>query len=275
MKNLFIAFVCLLLTATTINASTLDASPTRLTFNGDGNLLVSDYIYGQILVVNKALDIINAINVNGRPISVAWHDGYTIVGNTTTNQVEAYDIYGYQQFIFGYGNYPIDMPQDMEIGFGSLYVVDGSAKNVKVFNLDGTFSHAFGEFTNPTGIAIDEVNETIFISDYGDLGNGIYPSVRAYGLDGGYKFRVRAGKLNKFAFSMPQGMTVVNGHLYLVDALMGYLHIFDPVTGNLVGKVKGSGDISTKLPLDVVSDGLQLYVTNNMKSSIKIFGSVR
>lgn len=292
-KCLIVAIVCLTATLVMgldkVNATTtMDASPARITFDGNGQLLVTDYTFGQVLTVAPdTLDIISEININGSPLGVACADDLVYVGNSTTGQVEVYNSYGQQQFILGYGNHPIAIPQDIAIGNGNVYVVDGAEKVIKVFGKDGIYVGSIPEngfnrniLANPTAIAVDESNGHIYVSDYGDLGSNttINPRIQIFDVDGNIHTTINSGEPNKYRFTMPQGLTVNgNNELYVIDSLTGEIHIFDADNGTLLSKVKGSGIdagvFAVKMPLDLVIDNVtkNVFVTNNLMASIKVF----
>ena len=292
-KNLIVATVCFLATmlASTSMAQvtpTLDTSPVRIAFNGDGNLLVSDYTYGQILTVTPdTLDIIGELTINGRPLGVAWANGLTYVGNSTTQQVEVYNVYGQEQFVLGYGNYPITAPQDIAIGNSNVYVVDGGAKMVKIFGQDGFYQGTIPQsgydnniLANPTAVTVDDTNQKIYVSDYGDLGinKTIPPRIQVFNFDGTLAYTINSGTANKYRFNMPQGL-VVNGNnqLFVIDSNTAEIQVFNATNGTLLSKLKGTGITSgvnaMKLPLDLVIDSTtnNVFVTNSRMASIKVF----
>ena len=268
-KRTLTAALLTLLVATYSVASTLTTTPIRMAFDGDSNILVTDYTFGQVLTVTpEDLNIISEININGRPLGVAWADGLIYVGNSTTKRVEVFNKYGQNIFDLGHGQYSVNKPQDIAIT-DYVYVVDGYDKDIKVFDKDGTYISTIGGgvLSNPTGIA---VNDNIFVSDYGDFEKKDYPSIKVLDKLGNLLYIIKAGQPNKFRFSMPQGLALKDNRLYLVDALTSEIHIFNAESGMLLGKVKGSG-ISMRVPLDLVIKGDLLYVTNSLGASIKIF----
>ena len=292
-KTLIITAICTIASIAASNGntevtSTLEASPARIAFNGDGLLLVTDYTFGQVLTVAPdTLDIIDEININGRPLGIAWANDLVYVGNSTTGQVEVFNGAGQEQFVLGYGNYPIETPQDIAIGNDNVYVVDGSDNVVKIFNLDGTFVSTIPEngfdqniLANPTAITVDEINQQIYVSDFGDLGiaRAIDPRIQVFGFDGTLLYSINSGEANKYRFTMPQGLTLNdNNELYMIDSLTGEIHIFDALNGMLISKVKGSGinagTFAMQMPLDLVIDKTtnNVFVTDNMLASINVF----
>jgi DNA-binding beta-propeller fold protein YncE len=268
--------------------STLNTSPARIAFNGNGDLLVTDYMFGQVLTMAQdTMDVIGEIDVNGRPLGIAWAGDLIYVGNSTTGQVEVYNGAGQEQFVLGHGDYPIKTPQDIAIGNNNVYVVDGSEQVVKIFTQDGAYVGTIPEagydrnvLTNPTAIAVDDDNRQVFVSDYGDLGsaNAIAPRIQVFGFDGALLYSIGSGETNKYRFTMPQGLTLNGNHqLYVIDSLSGEIHIFDTTNGNPLSKVKGSGRDSgvfaVKMPLDLVIDSTtnKVFVTNSMMASINVF----
>lgn len=268
-------------------ASTLDTSPVRIAFNGNGDLLVTDYTYEQVLTVAPdTLDVVGALTINGRPLGVAWTNDLTYVGNCTTRQVEVYNTFGQQQFVLGFGDIPITAPQDIATGNGNVYVVDGDARNVKIFTQDGFFVSTIPRtgydkdiLTNPTAVTVDETNKIIFVSDYGDFGNDktIHPRIQAFNLDGTLAYTINSGSSNKYRFTMPQGLTVNKNRLFVIDSNTSEIHVYDATNGALLSKMKGtgitSGALAMQLPLDLVIDSTtnNVFVTNNKMASINVF----
>lgn len=265
---------------------TFDTSPVRIAFNGNGDLLVSDYSYGQVLTLDPvSLDIIDELTVNGRPLGVAWANGLTYVGNSSSQQVEVYNAYGQEVYTLGFGTVTISAPQDIAIGNNEIYVVDGGAKVVQVFDQDGTSAGTIPQagydkniLANPTAITVDEVTGKIYVSDYGDLGAGdVAPRIQVFKADGTFAYTINSGSANKFRFTMPQGLTVNNNKLYAIDTNTSEIHVFDATNGTLLSKVKGSGITSgvnaMKLPLDLVIDNTtnKMFVTNSKMASISVF----
>lgn len=265
----------------------LDPSPARIALNGSGDLLVTDYMFQQVLTVDPdTLDIIGEININGRPLGVAWANEQIYVGNSTTGQIEVFDESGFEQFVLGYGTMPAFTPLDIAVGNGNVYVVDGSADVVQIFSLDGIHVGTIPEegnnpeiLANPTAIEVDVNNQQVYISDYGDLGSTriIDPRIQVFDFAGNLLYTIHSGSANKYRFTMPQGLTVHKDQLYVIDSLTAEILIFDTRDGTLLSKVKGSGvdagPYSMLLPLDLVieSTTTDLFVTNNMMASIQVF----
>lgn len=287
-RRLCLLSLAVVLTASLARAeypSPQDLSPVRITLNGNGELLVTDYVYGQVLTVDPdTLDITGEIDVNGKPLGIAWADNLYYVGNSSTGQVEVYNAAGHELFALGYGEVSIEMPQDIALADTNVYVVDGADKNVKIFSRDGIFVGtipAGGQdanlLANPTAITVDETNRQIFVSDFGDLGSTplIAPRIQVFNYAGDLLRTIQSGSANNYRFTMPQGLSVNDDNeLFVVDSLTGDVLMFDTVEGTLLGKVKGTGidagPLAMILPLDVViGNGRNAYVTNNLMASIK------
>ncbi len=262
----------------------LDVSPVRIAFDGNGNLLVSDYTYGQILTVAPdTLDITSEFYIDGRPLGVAWANGMVYVGNSTTGQVEVYSPAGVEQFVLG----QVTTPLDIAVGNGHVYVVDGFDRVVKIFTLDGSFVGTIPQngydsemLANPTGITVDEASQRIYVSDYGDLGlagSPIDPRIQVFGIDGTPAYSINSRIKTRYRFTMPQGLTVNDSNqLYVIDSLTGRILVYDAATGKLLRRMKRTGQIrrfKMKMPLDLVIDPFthDIFVTNSRMASIKVF----
>jgi DNA-binding beta-propeller fold protein YncE len=259
-------------------------SPIRLTLAPGGNLLVSDYQLGMIVIVDhKSLEATRWFPVQGRPLGIAYARGHVYVGNASKKCVEVYALGGKKLYRL---NGEIKQPTDIAIDEkqGLVFVVDASQKKVKVFNLKGKFISSFPgldpeneELTNPTGIALDPANKEVLVSDYGDRTKSVYPRIQIFDYNGNLLDTIK-GKKGMFGvrFSRPQGLAVDDaGHVFMLDCYSGEIMVFDRYTGQTLKTMAGYGTDpgQLRLPLDMVINpsSKDIYVTNNRSATIEIF----
>lgn len=252
-------------------------SPIRLTFGGGSNLLVSDYLGNSIVIVNSdTLRPKSTITVAGRPLGIAWAGGKFIVGNETTATVEVYGRSGRLLYNLGEAG-QVRQPSDMDVDptMDRVFVIDAYDRDVKIFDLAGPFIGTMGDgiLSNPTGLAVDAGQGRVYVSDYGDLYASYPAKIVVFDYSGNSILEISGGT---GGFSRPQGIGLDDsGHLYLVDAFIGKVLIFDAATGDKLGTLGefGSGPGQLQLPLDAVYDGAAsaLFVTNNRPGRIEVF----
>lgn len=257
-------------------------SPLRLTLAPGGNLLVSDYQLGMIVIVDhKSLEATRWFPVQGRPLGVAYARGHVYVGNASKKCVEVYALGGKKLYqLNGVVKQPTDIAIDDKQGL--VFVVDAEQKDVKVFNLKGKFIRSFpglnsNDLVNPTGITLDPAAGEVFVSDYGDLNIYVYPRIQIFDYNGNLLDTIK-GKMGMFGvrFSRPQGLAVDDsGHVFMVDCYSGEIMVFDRYSGQTLKTMAGYGTDpgQLRLPLDIVINpsSRDIYVTNNRSATIEIF----
>ncbi len=192
------------------------------------------------------------------------------VGNETRRTVEVFSALGQREYTFGTGvvGQPADLAIDSERGL--VFVVDGHAGVVKVFDVDGVLQRTIGDFDAPTGIALDPTRREVFVSDYGAGGSDARIHIRDYE---GTVAGTIVGE-----FSRPQGIAVGDrGRIYVTDAVVAQVLVFDRATVTAVARL-GSGDPSVsdlRLPTDVVVDAQSgtVFVVSNMTGTVVAFSN--
>jgi DNA-binding beta-propeller fold protein YncE len=262
------------------------ASPVRLATTPRGRLLVSDARRGMILSVDPVtLRADQGFQVEGRPLAIGLIGKRVFVGNVSKRTIEVYDAHGGSlQRSFGPGavEHPTDLAVDDVLGL--IFVLDGGTKQVKVFDTRGVSRGTIsGPGTGaewlqvPTAIAVDRVAREVLISDYGTPGD--QAAVKIFDYDGNYLTEISgAGDCGMMGctggFSRPQGLEVDGqGRVYLVDALLAQVLVFDRGTLELVNTLGGrSGSPGLRVPLDVTIgiDG-DLFVTSNRTRTVEVF----
>ncbi|MFQ6108811.1 MAG: NHL repeat-containing protein [Candidatus Aminicenantales bacterium] len=261
-------------------------SPVRIALGSGGLIYVTDFQKNCVAVIDLTADetkIIKTIAVKGHPLGIAVdHEGWIYVGNSTNNRVEVYvpkGNFGHRRPKFRLeGN--IKRPNDIAIApSGLIYVVASDENLVKIYNPDGSFHSSFGgtgdgygQFNFPTGIAIDEVNGEVIVSDF------LNRRIQVFDYDGNWLRAIYGGgMLGSSAVDRPQGLAVdEQGRIYVVDSHQACIFIVDRYGAPLAtlgeyGQDKGQ----LRIPLDIVidQDG-NAIVTSNQNSRIEIFQGV-
>jgi tripartite motif-containing protein 71 len=295
-KELFILFVFFVIVVFCCPSSVLAAhgpnkgklefhqfhSPVRLAMKPDGNLLVSDYQLGMIVTVeSNTLKATNWFAVQGKPLAVAYAKEHIYVGNVSKECVEVYALGGTKLYQL---NGVIKKPADIAIDetHKLVFVVDSKEKKVNVFNLVGGFIRSFpglnpDNLADPTGITIDPAAMEIFVSDYGDTTEYIYPRIQIFDYNGNLLGTIpgKQGMLG-MRFSRPQGLALdESGHVFMVDCYSGEIIVFDRYNGNTLKIMAGYGTEpgQLRLPLDIVVDTgtKDIYVTHNRAAQVELF----
>ncbi len=253
-------------------------SPVRIAFGPANNLIVSDYSQKSIFTIDRNRNkILRGFKIKGRPLAIAYFKGKYFVGNNTSKRIEVYTESGKIKYSF---SGMIKKPNDMAIDDDgeNVFVVDTLSAKVNIYTIEGELINVISEnLTAPTGIALDEINGFIYVSDYGDSGSWVYPSIRIFNMDGTYAGAI-SGKLGMMGnrFSRPQGLAIDgNGYVFMVDCYSAEIMVFNGPNGVLVKTFGGFGTSpgKMKLPYDIVLNlkSLDLYATNNLGVSVEIF----
>lgn len=271
-------------------------SPTRMAVAKNGKLLISDNKLGLIVTVDPVtLKVLGGFRVanSGRPLAVGSFGKRIYVGNETLGRVEVYSTEGKLQGTLGGEDFTVGKPTDLVIDeeLKLLFVVDGKAKDVKVFSLDtsdralaGRFLYSISEagmtdetFQFPTGIAINPASREVYVSDYGKIDDGVNPRVMIFTYEGTYVKSIsgKAGMLG-YRYAKPQGLWVDDAnHIFVVEGWGGQVVVMDRNTGAEVAKIGSYGvePGQLSLPLDIVILGANkdLYITNNYVQRIEMF----
>lgn len=262
------------------------ASPVRVATTPRGRLLVSDARRGMILGIDPTtLHPDEGFEVEGIPLAIGLLGKRVFVGNVSKRTIEVYSAHGgFLQRSFGPGvvEHPTDLAVDKVLGL--VFVLDGSTKQVRVFDTRGASRGTIsGPGTGPqwlqvpTAIAVDGVTGEVLVSDYGTPGD--HAAIKIFDYDGNWLAEISgAGDCGVLGctggFSRPQGLEVDGqGRVYLVDALLAQVLVFDRGTLELVATMGSrSGAPGLRVPLDLAIgiDG-DLFVTSNRTRTVEVF----
>ncbi len=282
----------LLLFALTATGQNRLGDPRRIAEGRHGQLVVSDDALGVVALDKQTLELVWSCPLPGSPFAVAEFHGLVFVGNTATQNVEVYRAKGGQgklEFLYNLGHSEagqpgfFQLPTDMAIDARQqlIFVLDSRAKSVKVFDVKGRFLYALppvGGFTllSPSAIAVDGARGEVLVSDYGDpsgfFGVNAPARVAIYSYSGAHLGLIDGNK----RFARPQGLAVDGlGRIYLAEALLGQVFVFDRYSGTVIRTLGsfGTGAGQLALPLDVVVDQKSgdVFVTSNISRRVEVF----
>lgn len=257
-------------------------SPVRVATTATGWLLVTETHQRAVLRVDPTTLLADqSFTVDGRPHAVGMLGDRVFVGNLSTHTVEVYDAQGRAVGFLGNPG-SVGRPMDLAVDStaGLVFVLDGDARNVKVFQAaDGILLSTIGSFVTPTGIAVRASAGEVVVSDAGPQGGDA--SVVIYSYDGTFVTSISgAGDCGMMGcsggFSTPASVSLDTvGRVYLLDMLQRSVLVYDRATPNTpVQTLDGTGNPLLQFPLDVVVVGGDVVVTSKRTHSLEAFRGV-
>lgn len=158
-----------------------------------------------------------------------------------------------------------------------IYVVDSSARNIRVFAPDGTMERVITneQLERPTGIAVDEVRGRIYVADSSSTKSANHV-VRIFDKAGTYLRAIGSQGSEAGQFLFPTYLALdANGNLYVADTLNARVQVFDPDGRHLKtfgerGDAWGMFDKPKGVALDHFGN---VYVVDSSWSNVQIFNS--
>jgi len=213
-----------------------------------------------------------------KPFGVVAQDGRIFVSDTVSRRVHVFDFPRKRYYSLGtkgLGNLskPLGMAAD---NTGKLYVVDGTAKRVLIYDLEGNYQTAIGMdngLERPTGIAVTPDGDRIYVVDTGGV------SSRNHGVhifDGrGRKVRsvtTRGG--GEAEFNLPLDCALDKaGNLYVVDTGNFRCQVLGPDGGFRLqfGEAgRFPGQFAHPKGIAVDDDGI-IYITDTSFGVVQLF----
>jgi DNA-binding beta-propeller fold protein YncE len=254
-------------------------SPVRIAIGSGERIYVSDFKNRLIAIMkikHEKVKLLKTIQIDGNPLGIAVdRRGWIYVGNNNKNRVEVYTPGGKFKYTL---EGEIKRPNDIAIASnGLIYVVASDENLVKIYNADGSFRSSFGgsgkgygQFNFPTGIAIDENNMEVIVSDF------LNKRIQIFDYEGNWLRTIGGGWFSSVV-DRPQGIAVdEQGRIYVVDPKQACVLIFGR-DGKLITTFGEYGEDEGKLriPLDIVINKKgDAFVTSYQNSRIEIFRGV-
>jgi len=262
------------------------SSPLRVEFTGTGWLLVTDSRQRMVFRVDTAtMRPDQALAIDGKPLAVGMLGDQIFVGIEEQRSVAVYDSHGAAVGFLG-GAGAVAHPSDIAIDpvEGWVFVLDGRAGDIKVFEAAGRIlvgTIASGQLLSPAGVAVDRTRREVLVSDYGSVGTDASVKFFSYATEefGAFTGEISGGGTCGMSgcaggFSRPRGLAVDSAHVYVVDAVLAQVLVYERSSGQLTGTF-GTGDpvvSDLRVPTDVETDGAgRLYVSSTRTSRIVAF----
>lgn len=255
-------------------------APARLAVDSADNVMVTDPTRGTVVTMDVHGRVIDLRTGMGAPLAVAVDVfGRIYLSDDANGRVDIYDDQWQPSGTLGIGAGEFlsatDVAVDPDPGFNLIYVADGRANSIKIYDADGLPVRSFGghgtgpgEFDYPSAVWVSPFGE-IFVGDQNNDRVQVFDRegvfLRCFGAQGG-------GNRN---FGRIQGLEGdADGRIYVVDAFQGHVKVFDGVGAELA--VIGSlGDRSGQFrtPFGLVIDGHnRLFVTSVNTGRLEVFG---
>lgn len=220
---------------------------------------------------------------SGGPVGVAVHPDGRIFVSRRDATVAVYDsTFTFQQFL-GSGVVAFVQPTDLAVDpdSGLVYVVDSGADRVYAFDaagalalMFGTRGSGFGQFKYPSAIALDAINHRILVADQDNFRVQVFDTAGVFRFSFGYRIKYLPDGTSEGWFARTAGLAVdAAGRIYVTDAVMGTMRVFDPrgaELGKLVGYGAAPGNLQT--PCDVALDATgRVLIANSNVGAVEIY----
>jgi hypothetical protein len=252
----------------------------------EGRMLVADPKARMILRVDPSYMLPDqGFEALGKPLSVALLGDAIFVGNADGRVIDVYDaIGGGYRTSFGAGR--AERPADIvaDTGLALLFVLDSKARQVTVFEPDGTMVRtisapgtATGQLASPVALGLDPVRGELLVSDYGAAEGAA--SVKIFSYDGTYVGLIDgAGSCGMMGctggFSRPQGVYAHGDNLFISDGLLATVEVYSRITLAKVATLGGrnAGFPELRFPTDVfVNDAGDVFAASYQSGTVDVF----
>lgn len=218
--------------------------------------------------------------VYDKPAGVAARNGRIYVADPASKKIIVFDAARRRLFSFGWRE-PNVLQRPVAIAVDhkkQVYVLDGRAKRVLVFDELGLFRFAVGDpaaFDNPAGLAVSPDGERIYVVDRGSLENDDHKVV-VYAPDGKERYRLGPRGAEPGRFNIPLAAAAgADGSLYVADAGNFRIQVFD-AAGKFRFAFGGAGaslgKFSRARAIALDGDG-NIYVSDGGLNNVQIFDS--
>ena len=169
-----------------------------------------------------------------KPYAIAARQGRIYVSDPVAGTVKLFDIPARRHLVIGPDPQEVLLQPlgiDVDARF-NLYVVDGAAKDVKIYDGEGKFLRRLGgpkAFHRPSGIAASADGERVYVVDTGGVDRKVEHRVRVYDpRSGAHLFDFGKRGTGEGEFNLPRDITIApDGRLYVVDSGNFRVQIFD------------------------------------------------
>lgn len=201
-------------------------------------------------------------------------EGGVLVAETGNRRIQQFAADGefIQTFTGAGGKTGLNKPGPVHVDSkGNVYVGDIGGAQVLVFDKKATLLRTIKNVSYPHGIAVDEQNRKIYVSDAGQA------IVRVFALDDreGRQVDVIRSFAPGMSFGMVRGLAVDKlGRLYVVDSLAGTVRVFDKDGAFLFSfGEQGFGDGEMLYPTQIFIDNSgKIFIADWGNNRIQVWG---
>jgi hypothetical protein len=258
-------------------------TPARMAVSPSGNILVTDPKAGAVLSLAPNGEVIGFKKNLLVPLAIATTaSGAILLGEQGAGRVTIFDSNWTAVAHLGGGDgefmSPTAITVDPNPAFGRIYVTDGTANVVKVFEPTGEFVASFGapgsdagQFDFPSAVFVSTAGE-VFVGDQNNDRIEVFDRdgtfLRCFARGGGMMGPSRVGTIQSLTGD-------ALGRLYIADSFQGYVQVLDAYGALLttIGNFGNgpAGQLQTPMGLALAPTN-RLFVTSYNSSRIEVFG---
>ncbi len=216
-----------------------------------------------------------------KPFDIVVHHGRMFVGDTVRRTVMVFDPAGTGRF-FELGReepgrlfLPLGIAKDRD---GNIYVCDGTARRVVIYDRDGHFLRAIGGqkyFSRPSGVAVDPDGSRVFVVDTGGVDSPDHHVLVFDAITGELIQTIGRRGTGDGEFNLPRDAVIspYNNLLYVVDGGNFRVQVFT-LDGKFVRKFGSIGRRSGQFarPKGITVDRWgNVYVVDAAFGNVQIF----
>ena len=261
--------------------------PGRLAATTGGGIYVTDQVSDSVLEYDAAGVLVNTFSVPEGPVGIAVRasDGQVFVSRAD-GTVAYYDASMVQLGTLDATPMTMSEPNDMAMDdvADELYVIDSGSNQVMVFDATaGTLVRAWGvtgsnlaEFVTPQAIALDTATGNVIVTDTDNFRVQVFNTAGVLQSKFGYRI-LFVGGAELAWFARSEGLALdACGNIYIADALMGTVRVFDSTgveldPGHLASIGFGTGVGQLRTPSDLMISGGKLYVVSARNAAVEVY----
>ncbi len=215
-----------------------------------------------------------------KPFDVRADNGRVFISDTVNRRVAVLDFPQQRYYEIGTQGVgrlakPLGLTTDAQ---GRLYVVDGTAKRVQVYDLEGTHLTSIGTgeiLLRPSGIAVNPDGSRIYVVDTAGVSSQDH-TIHVFGPDGKRLFNFGTRGKEEGNLNLPLMVAMApDGNLYVSDTGNFRVQVFD-ADGNFIrtfGSIgRRPGQFSHPKGIAVDSDG-RIFIADSGFANFQIFDS--
>ncbi len=256
-------------------------SPVRIAVDAQGNVYTADPGKAAVVVTDSQGRLISVNEGLLTPVSVAVaSSGNVYVGERETGAVSVFDEQWNLIRRLGAGEGEFLLPNDIAVdvtGDSSVYVSDGEAHVIKVYDAEGAFRFSFGgqgtavgQLRFPSAVHVSTAGE-VYVADQNNDRVQVFDRtgsfLRCFGSNGSSSFSTKFGRI--------LGITSDSqSRLYVADGFHGHVKVFDAQGVELatIGSFgEGPGRLRTPVGL-AIDPSNRLWVASLNSGRLELFG---